>query len=175
MPSPTIFSYTLQDKAGVKASHKIYTAYDALTETVASLLGAAAQYGGLLDAVTAAKIVDFNVTINGLPDPGWKATAIADVDMEQTLLLNFAITDSKYSQPYDIGALRDTLIGTDGRPIYNTGAIKALTDAIIGTTGLGTVSVNSQFLLDLIALNDISVSFRKHRKGRKQVSYVKTR
>lgn len=175
MPSPTIFSYTIQDAAGVKASHAIFTAYDAATETVASLLAAAAQYGGLLDAVTAGKIIEFNVTINALPDPAWKAAAIANVDSEQTLLMNYAITDSKYSQPYDVPALRDTLIDATGRPIFGVGsAIKALIDAITGATGLGTVSVNSQFLLDLTGLRDIAVSFRKRRKGRKQVSYVRT-
>ncbi|HEY9757808.1 MAG TPA: hypothetical protein V6C97_21755 [Oculatellaceae cyanobacterium] len=172
MPSPTIFSYALQDAAGVKGSHSIYVAYNAATETVGALLAAAAQYGALLDAVTGAKVLEFNVNINALPDPAWKDNAIADIDMEQTLLMNYVITDSKYSQPYDVPALRDTLIDTDGRPIYTTGAIAALVDAITGATGLGAVSVNSQFLLDLTGLRDISVTFRKHRKGRKAVSKV---
>lgn len=173
MPSPTIFSYTIEDAVGVRSTHLIYTAYDAATETVGALLAAASQYGGLLDAVTAGKIVEFNVKVNGLPDPAWKSAAIANVDAEQTLLMNFDITDSKYAQPYDVPALRDTLIDSGGRPIFTAGsAIKALIDAITGATGLGTVSVNSQFLLDLTGLRDIAVTFRKHRKSRKQVSRV---
>lgn len=160
---------------GVKATHDIYVAYDAATETVAALLAAAAQYGGLLDAVTAGKIIEFNVKIPALPDPAWKAAAIANVDTEQTLLMNYVITDSKYSEPVDVPAVRDTLIGADGRPIFSAGsAIKALIDAITGTTGLGTVSVNSKFLLDLTGLRDIAVTFRKRRKGRKQASRVAT-
>ena len=170
MPSPTIFSYSLEDKAGVKGSCSFFVAYDAATETVAALLAAAAQLGGLIDAVTGARIVEFNVKVNALPDPAWKAAAIAGIDMEQTLLENFKITDSQYVQSYDVPALRDTLISGDKKPIIAAGAIKDLNDAITGVTGLGTVSVNSKFLLDLTALVDAQVSFRKHRRQRKSIS-----
>jgi len=170
MPSPTIFSYSLQDAAGVKGTTDIYVAYDAATETVSALLGAAAAYGGLLDAVTAAKITEFNIKINALPDPSWKSAAIANVDMEQTLLENFSIEDSQYVQAIDIPCLRDTLI-VNGRPVIASGAIAALNAAITSTVGTG-VAAQSKFLLNLVALVDAAVTFRKRKRGRKAVSQV---
>lgn len=174
MPRPTIFSYSLEDAAGVTASAYVFVAYDAITETVAALLGAASDLGGLIDAVTGMKITDFNVNINGLPDPAWKAAAIANIDAEQTLLLNLSIVDTVYTQEFDLPGLRDTLI-VNGRPVLTDGAaIDNLVEALTGETGLGTVSVNSKFLLDLTGLVSAAVTFRKHKKKRKSVSYVAT-
>lgn len=172
MPKPTILSYSLQDDAGVKSSHNIFVSYDAATETVAALLGAAAAYGGLLDAVTGAKIIGFNINVNALPDPSWKANPIASIDMEQTLLQTFNVTDTTLGYSWDLGALRDTLIDGSGHPIMTGGgAIALLNAAIIGTIGTG-VSAQNPFLLDLISLRESSVSFRKRRNQRKRASLV---
>lgn len=174
MPSPTIFSYSLMDKAGVKGSCAFFVAYDAATETVEALLGAASALGGMIDAVTGAVITEFNVKVNALPDPAWKTAAIANLDMEQTLLENFAITDSQYVQAYDIPCVRDSLITADKKPIVATGAIATLNAAIISGTGITGVSINSKFLLELTALVDAQISFRKHRRQRKSISLVTT-
>ena len=171
MPSPTIFSYELEDAAGVKGSADFFVAYDAATETVEALLGAAAAVGGLVDAVTGAKIRSFRALISALPDPGWKGAAIANLDMEQTLLENFHILDSLYLQSIDIPCLRDTLIATDGRPIL-TGAIAALNAWITAGTGVTGVTAQSKFLENLPALADYAVSFRKRGRGRRAVSKV---
>jgi hypothetical protein len=163
MPSPTIFSYSIVDENGDPGTADLFVAYDAATETVAALLGAAAAYGGLIDAVTGGKIVEFNVKINALPDPSWKAAAIADSDIQKTLLENFNVTDSKYPQEFLVPALRGTLVGTDGKPILTSGgAIDALNDLIVA--GSGGVSPNNKFLLELTSLRDAAVTFRK-RKG----------
>lgn len=170
MPSPTIFSYTIADENGDTGTADLYVAYDAATETVASLLGAAAAYGGLIDAVTAGKIVEFNIKVNALPDPAWKAAAIADSDIQKTLLENFNVADSKYPQDFTVPALRGTLVGTDGKPILTSGgAIDALNDAIVA--GSGAVFPNNKFLLDLTSLRDAAVTFRK-RKGSREKSKV---
>lgn len=170
MPKPTIFSYSLQDAVGVKASHNVFVSYDAATETVAALLATAAAYGGLIDAVTAAKVLEFNVNINALPDPAWKASPIANIDMEQTLLQTFNVFDTSLGYSWDLGALRDTLIGTDGKPITTAGgAIALMNAALIGTLGTG-VAAQNQFLLDLVSLRDSAVAFRKHRNQRKRIS-----
>lgn len=171
MPSPTIFSYSLLDDSGVTASVDLFVAYDASTETVAALIATASAFGGLLDAVTGMKITEFNLKINGLPDPDWKAAPIAGTDPEKTLLENFRITDSKYVQEFDVPGIRQTLITADKQPVIGSGAIKAMNDAIIGSLGTG-VFANSKFLLDLTALVDASISFRKHRKKRKAVSTI---
>jgi hypothetical protein len=170
MPSPTILSYTIADENGDTATAELFVAYDASTETVSALLSAAAAYGGLIDAVTGGKIVEFNVKINALPDPSWKAAAIADTDIQKTLLENFVVADSKYPQEFTVPGLRGTLVGTDGKPILTSGgAIDALNDLIVA--GSGAVFPNNQFLLDLTALRDAAVTFRK-RKGSRQRSKV---
>jgi len=160
MPSPTIISYSVLDENGDPDSIPIYVAYDAATETVSALLGAAAAFGGLIDAVTGAKIKEFNVTINALPDPSWKTTVAADIDNQKSLLLNFNVDDSKYPQELVIPAVKGSLIGTDGKPILTSGgAIDALADAIVA--GSGAVFPNNKFLIDLVSLRDAAVTFRK--------------
>lgn len=163
MPSPTIFSYSIIDENGDPGTADLFVAYDAATETVAALLGAAAAYGGLIDAVTGGKITEFNVKINALPDPAWKAAPIADSDIQKTLLENFNVADTKYPQEFLVPALRGTLVGVDGKPILTSGgAIDALNDLIVA--GSGAVFPNNKFLLDITSLRDAAVTFRK-RKG----------
>lgn len=161
MPSPTIFSYSYEDENGTKGVTNIFVAYDAATETAASLLGAAAAFGGLIDAVTGCLITEFNVIINALPDPSWKDAVAADTDVEKTLLMNFNAADTKYPQDVTVGGVLPSLIDTDGKPIIASGAIKALVDAIVA--GSGAVFPNNKFLLDLTSLRDATVTFRKHR------------
>lgn len=171
MPSPTIMSFTIKDESGDTATSDLFVAYDAATETVAALLGAAAAYGGLLDAVTGGQIIEFNLKINGLPDPSWKVAPIADSDVQKTLLENFNVADSKYPQDFIVPAIRGTLIDTAGKPILTSGAaIDALNDLIVA--GSGAVFPNNKFLLDLTSLRDAAITFRK-RKNSRALSKVK--
>jgi hypothetical protein len=170
MPSPTIFSYTILDSKGVKATNIIYTAYDALTETVSALVGAAAAYGGDLNAVIDGQITDARVIIDIAPDPSWRTAPLANSNVEQTGLFNFRQANSKYLQPNDVPAISaSVLIG--GRIDLSNAAIAALIGAITGSTGLGGVSVNSKYSNDLTALNDALVTFRKHKRALDRVSY----
>jgi len=159
MPSPTIISYSVKDENGDPDSIPLFVAYDASTETVSALLGAAAAFGGLIDAVTGARITEVNVTINMLPDPSWKSTVAADIDNQKSLLMNFNAADTKYPQEVVIPAVKGSLIDTNGQPIVGSGAIKALADAI--AAGSGAVFPNNKFLLDLTSLRDAAITFRK--------------
>jgi len=166
MPSPTIFSYTIRDESGDLATTKLYVAYDAATETVAALLGAAAAFGGVIDAVTGGKIVKFNVSIPALPDPSWKATPDADSDVQKTLLENFTAADTIYPEEFIVPAIKPSLIDVNGHPILTSGgAIDTMNDLIVA--GSGAVFPNNQFLLDLTALRDAAVTFRKRKDSRK--------
>lgn len=171
MPSPTILSYTLEDENGDTATSKLYVAYNAATQTVGALLGAAASFGGLIDAVTAARIKEFNIKIPALPDPAWKAAALADSDVQKTLLANFNVVDSIYPEEFIVPAVRGTVILPNGQPdLTPAGAIDALMDMIVA--GTGNTFPNNRFLLDLISLRDAAVTFRK-RKGSREKSKVK--
>jgi hypothetical protein len=174
MPTPTIYSFTIEDYTGAKSSAKFYVGYDAATETAGALTGNLAALGGLLDAVTAGKIIDARILIDVAPDPSWKAAALANLEVEQTLLLNFNQAGSKYASSVDIPDLRDTLIDAAGKPIIATGAIATLVSNLTNqTTGIGgstTVFGNSAFLNALESLRDAAVAFRKHRRKRKSIS-----
>jgi len=166
MPSPTKLSYTIRDESGDKATALLYVAYDASTETVSALLGAAAAYGGLIDAVTGGVITEFNVTINALPDPAWKDNPDADSDVQKTLLENFTAADTIYPQEFIVPAIKGSLIDVNGHPILTSGgAIDTLNDLIVA--GSGAVFPNNQFLLDLTALRDAAITFRKRKDSRK--------
>jgi len=165
MPSPTIFSFTIRDESGDPAVADLYVAYDAATETVASLLAAAAAYGGLIDAVTAGVITEFNLKIPALPDPSWKTVALTDADVQKTLLENFNAADTLYPQEFIVPAVRGTLIDANGHPILTSGgAIDALNDLIV--SGSGAVFPNNKFLLDLTSLRDAAITFRKSKNSR---------
>lgn len=159
MPSPTIFSYHIRDENGEPDSVPLFVSYNAVTETVGALLGAAAAYGGLIDAVTGGKLTGVDVTINMLPDPSWKTTVAADIDNQKTLLMNFNVTDTKYPQEVAIPAVKGSLIDVNGQPVIGSGAIAALIAGLAAPSG--GVSVQNKFLLDITTLRDAGVTFRK--------------
>jgi hypothetical protein len=171
MPSPTIISYSLVDENGDAGSVSIFVAYDAATETASSLLGAAAAFGGKIDAITGCVITGFGVNIGALPDPSWKTAPVADTDVQKGLLLNFNAADTVYPQEILIPGLLGSLVGANGQPILTSGAaIDQFADLIV--SGSGAVYPNNKFLLDLTSLRDAAVSFRK-RKGSLAKSRVK--
>jgi len=163
MPSPTIFSYSIEDENGETATAVLYVAYNAATQTVAALLGSAAAFGGAIDAVTGGKITEFNIKIPALPDPAWKAAALADSDVQKSLLENFNVADSIYPQDFLVPAINPALVGTDGQPILTpAGPIDTMNGLIVA--GTANTFPNNRFLLDLISLRDAGITFRK-RKG----------
>lgn len=166
MPSPTIFSYSLADENGDRGTVDIFVAYNAATETVGALLSTAAEYGGLIDAITGCKIVEFNVKINALPDPSWKASPAADTDIQKTLLLNFNALDTKYPQEITVPGLKGTLVLPNGQPNLADEAIDDFIDAmVVGSVG---VTPNNKFLLDLVSLRDAAVTFRRNKGSLKK-------
>jgi len=170
MPSPTILSYTIEDESGDTETAVLYVAYNAAVLTVGGLLGAAAAFGGVIDAVTGGRIKEFNIKIPALPDPSWKAAALADSDVQKQLLENFNAADTLYPQDFYVPAINPALIDTDGKPILTpAGAIDAMNDLIVS----GTLNVfpNNRFLLDLTSLRDAAITFLK-KKGSRSKSKV---
>jgi len=167
MPDPTIYSYTVQDSRGVKATVAVYTAYDAATETAAALLGNWADLGGDIDALTDGKIIHGKVIIPALPDPAWKAAAVADSDVERTGLFNFRPTDFTYVEGVDIPAISLSVLNADGRINLAAGAVTAFVADMTQNTGIGgsnTVFAQNKFEVALKILVDVMTTFRKHRK-----------
>lgn len=178
MPKPTIYSYTIQDSEGATATHDVYTAYDAATETVGALVGNFAAYGGLLDAVTGGQIIDGNIKINVAPDPSWKSAPAAGSKVVSVAVLNFKQADTPYAWGTTVPAILDSLVSA-GKLIIASGALHTLIGQLINQTpvtggiGLsGTVFANSPYSNALIALKDAFLGSRK-RKSLKKVSFEK--
>jgi len=168
MASPTIFTYTIEDEFGTKASCDFYVGYDGSTGKVDDLTAAAKALGDLINDITDGRMLSYAVKIPLQPDSAWNATPASGSRCEQTLLENFRITVLKYNQGFDIPALKNALINSDKKPIIGSGAIKALNDAIVAG-GLGPLELGQDFRSkennDLAGLQDASVSFRKHRRS----------
>jgi len=167
----SVFTYSLIDEAGVRGSVPVFVDH-ATTLTVAQLAIQAVAIGNLIDAITGAVIEDVAMTLHVVPDAGWKSTAIANVDMEQCLLLSFQIGSTFYSDSYVIPALRDTLI-VDGRPVLTaTEAIDDFRQAVTAGTGLTDLTIETKLLDSLTDLVSAAVTFRSKRKNRKAVSKI---
>jgi len=173
MPTPTIYSFTVQDAKGVKATALTYVAYDAATETVGALLGNAAVFGGLVDAISGGVLIDGRVIIDIARDPGWKATPVAGSNVEQTGLFDFNQNNSKYVAAVDIPALLEsTLVG--GRIDLANTDIAAFITNLTQASGIGgstTVFNNSKYLNATRSLRDALVTFRKHKRALDRVSF----
>lgn len=167
MPRPTIISYSIKDSMGTTATMPIYVSYDAATETVEALIGAAAAFGGLTDLITDGKITEFNILINALPDPSWKANPVADSIVERTANANFLTVDSPYPEPIDVPAISLSVLDAKGRvDLANTNWVNWRTQ-ITSNTGIGastTVFAQNKFLIALKAFKSVATTFRKHKK-----------
>jgi len=167
MPSPTIFSFSVRDSMGTPATIPFFVAYDATTETVSALIATAAVLGGHLDAIIDAKITGFSISINNLPDPSWKASPVADSIVERTALANFLPLDSIYPEPIDVACISLSVLDAKGRVDLANSAWVAFRNDVIQATGIGgsaEVFVNNKFLLALRVFQNVSTTFRKHKK-----------
>lgn len=174
MATPTVFSYTIQDDNGVKASALFYASYDGALETVDALTGTWLALGALIDNVTGGKILSGHVQIpldGAKTNTSWKQTAVNGDGAEDTLGLTFSNDDTIYGDTFVVPALREALVDTQGKPIVTSGgAIDLLAQKLIGsfTNGFYVNSGGS----DLIAWISAFQATRKHRKQLKSRSTV---
>lgn len=167
MPAPTIYSFTLQDDKGVKATVPVYVAYDAATETVAALVGNIAALGGLLDAITDAQIIDCRIIIDVPPDPSWKSAPLADTWVVNGALLTFGQANTKYADSITVPAPAASQITAGKVNIGSGSAFDNFIQALIGSAGIGgshTVFANSKFSNALNSFRHIDLNLRKRRK-----------
>lgn len=171
MATPTVFSFTMEDNDGVKASAPFYASYDGALETVDALIGTWLALGALLDPVTGARILSGSITIPLAADAAWKALALTGQSVSDTLNLTFSNDDTIHGDTFVVPAIRDTLIAA-GRPIITSGgAIDNLADALAGSFTNGYYVNKSGS--DLIALIAAFQGVRKHRRALKAVSTVR--
>jgi hypothetical protein len=173
MSSPTIYSFTLVDDAGVKATHKIYVSYDGATETINAIIGNILAYGATLDAVTDCRIEEVRITIPIDPDPSWKAAAIVPSDVERGGLFDFTQENSKYLEPVQVPGYKRSLSPKERIDLTAAAYLAWAAPLLNHVTGIGgssEVFANSKFSNELDVLRHAAITFRKHRRGLSKVS-----
>lgn len=176
MPSPTIYSFTIVDDKGVKATSSYYVAYDAATETVAALVGNIADLGGTLNAITDGQITDCRIIIDVAPDPSWRTAPVADSNVEMGGLFTFKQAGSKYVDSQLVPALAGSVVTAGKINLTGGGPVDLWIQQLIASAGIGgshTVFANSKFLNALTAFLHCDLNVRKHRRAlTKQTSEV---
>lgn len=168
MPTPTIYSFTVQDDKGVKATSQYYVAYDAATETVAALVGNIAALGGLIDPITDGQITDCRIIIDVAPDPAWKTAPVAGSNVEMGGLFTFSQANVKYVDSQLVPAFAKSLVSGGKIDLTASGPVDNWIQTLIGTAGIGgshTVFANSKFMNALKAFLHCDLNTRKHRRS----------
>jgi hypothetical protein len=169
MADPTIFEYQLKDDQGLTNRNAIYVAYNGATETVDALIGAWLAYGGLLDAITDARIVEGRITIPLIKDPSWKAAPIVGNNVNQIMALNFNNDTNTYLTDILIPAYKESLLSA-GTRVPNLAAVPLAAYIAAIIAGSGAVFPNSRDIHDLNAIFDAFLTVRKVRNQK-----IKTR
>ncbi len=162
MADPTIFSYSLLDDEGLKNTVSFPVAYDGATETMDALIGAWLSYGGLLNAVTDAKITGGQMLVPLERDASWKATPTEGNNVNQVMNLNFDNDFNSYATSILIPAYKESQLNADGSVNLSATALAAFIAAIIAGYS-SEVFPNSTSLHDLNALRDAFLTVRKVR------------
>lgn len=164
MADPTIFSYQIQDDQGVKNRTDIYVAYNAATATIASLQGAWAAFGGLLDDCIDGVIVEGRITVPFAADPAWKTEAVDGNNSNQVMTLDFENDFNRYLTPIDLPSYKEALLNAENKPDLANTELAAFIAAIIA--GSGAIFPNSRDIHDLDALRKAFLTVRKLRGNR---------
>lgn len=165
---PVQLSYSLVDELGVKAATTMYALVDPAT-TITELAAQWQTFLALLQAVTGASITGGKAGIVAVP-AGAAPAPVAGSRVEQTGLFNFAIAGTGKRYGVDVPALLNTLI-VDDKIVDATGAVAALTAAISAAWGDALGQFASNQFVPLGALLDLFLSFRKHRKQLRSLTY----
>lgn len=163
MATPTIFSFTLQDTNGIKATTRAYVGYDGAVETVNALEGSWAELGGAIDDASNAQIVGGGILIPAAPDGGWKSAPVAGTDVSDVIVMNMITAATKYALGIDLPAFLPAML--IGGKVDPTNALLAalfhILDNTVGGTSIDYLNTAGQ---TLTALRDTFQSDRKSRR-----------
>lgn len=169
MADPSIFSYTLQDDAGLKKSVAVYFGGDFAVLTGDGITGAWADLGAKLDAITDAKIIGGEVRIPLAPADGWKTSPVTDARLTTTGSFNFFNEDNSKRSAIDIPAIAAAVV-TAGRIILTNTAVAAWVTEITG--GFPSGQYNNGLGQVLNALADAFLTSRKQSKSKQRTLVV---
>jgi len=162
MASPYVFSYTLLDANGVKASTPAYyVPTTPSTVTVANLLTDWTGLGDTIDDGSNAQILGGRISIPVLPAGGWKDAPVDENDVSDVINLNFNNAVTRYAMEFLLPAFLQSMI-SNGKVDLTNAALSALYAFLV--SGAATGSFTNTAGQDLNALRDAFQADRKHRR-----------
>ncbi len=159
-------TFNLVDANSTKGSTNIQLNIDD-TKTIAELLGDIQDMGLLVDGMTGAAIENMAVTINANL-VGGKGDPSPDIDLNQTMTLNFSQSGNPYAQGIVIPGVADFLVVGGKIDLTATQITNFITYVQTAQTALRVVGRAFSALVDLL---DALLSFRKLRRASSRRSY----
>lgn len=162
MANPQVFSYTLLDANGVKASTQAYYIPTApSTITVANAITDWASLGDLLDDATNAQILGGRISFPVPAQGGWKSAPVDENDVSDVIVANFNNAVTRYAMEFLLPNFLQSMI-VNGKVDLTNAALSALLDFIV--TGGASGAFTNTASQDLNSLRDAFQADRKHRR-----------
>lgn len=159
-------SFKLLDANNARGSTNMQLTIDD-TKTIAELLGDIQDMSLLVDGVTGAYIEGVTVSIDYNP-VGTKGDPSPDIDLNQTMTMNFRQTGNPYSQGIVIPGVADFLVVGGKIDLTATQVTDLVTFIETAQTAIRVVGRAFSALYDLL---DALLSFRKLRRASSRRSY----
>jgi hypothetical protein len=163
MANPLVYSFTLLDANGVKASTPAYYVPTApSTITMANLVTDWAGLGDVLDDATNAQIVDGRILLPmSVTGHGWKTAPVAENDVSDVININFNNAATRYAMEFLLPNFLQAML-TNGKVDLTNVALTALINFLVSGAANGAFSNTAG--QDLTALRDAFQTDRKHRR-----------
>lgn len=162
MANPYVFSYTLLDANGVKASTQAYYMPTApSTISVANAIVDWAALGDLIDDASNAQILGGRISFPIGAQGGWKAAPVDENDVSDVIVANFNNSVTRYAMEFLLPAFLQAMI-VNGKVDLTNVALDALLDFLVAGGASGAFSNTAS--QDLNSVRDAFQADRKHRR-----------
>jgi hypothetical protein len=163
-----LLSCTIKDHLGVETSFPMYfTVAD--TTTLAQAITDTADYQAKLDATIDGQIIACELKLTVPLEVGIKTSPNTTAEVERNALANFSQATYKYKQGFAIPTIAEDLILNGKVNLDPALAFSIFINLLI--SGSTHLKYASKFLQALLALLDVVITFRKHRKRETAVSF----
>lgn len=163
-----LISFSIKDALGVETSLPLY--FEAAdTVTLAQIQADAHIAQDNLDSIIDGQIISNEVKLNmSLDTANIKTSPVSTAEVERNALFNYSQANYKYKQGFAVPTIADAVIAF-GKVDLSNSAVLTFVNMLINS--LTYIKFTSKFLQSLLALLDVVISFRKHRKRETAVSF----
>jgi len=118
-------------------------------------------FQGALDDVTEGLIIDANITLKPDLNSGNKVSPVAGSDVQKGANLAVFLADGVNTDTLFIPSILQSLIGSDGQTIANSGAMAVLTAILFGSDGVLDVAASNRYEILYQSFKAAKKAFRK--------------